>query len=172
MSSLQLRRPRPLHSVITRQRLIAAVIAAAILGVALAITVALYVRQNRMVKYVQAQLEHAILSDLAMVVRTYDRMSEPKVDINGEILPGIEKHLYSAYMQDHVLVDMQGMHASVIGNQIYSDGEVAIGTLNREVKADRIVNATENALTPFITDVKDILLARLGEGGENNMGGV
>ena len=172
MSSLQLRRPRALYNAVTKRRLMAALVIAAVLCVALAVTTILWVRSDRKMKAAHEQIEQSILSDLTMMIRTYDRMSEPKIDIGGEILPEISKHLYSAYMQDNALVDMRGRDAAIMGNELYSNIESAVLTIDREVKADRIVNATNNALTPYIEDVHEILDAHLGEGGQNNLGGM
>ncbi len=164
MSSLQLKRARSAQNPQLRRRLIlvAAVIGA--LAVALGITLYVLIQNNQRLSQGRAQIESGILSDLTMIVRTYDAMKEPKADIAGQVLPEISKHIYSAYSQDNVLMDLHGKGASILGNELYTKINGAIETMERQIKADRIIDATSNELTQYVAQIQRILEARMGQG--------
>ena len=167
MSSLKLRKSRALrHPGEQRKRLLIAIIVAA-LCIALCITVVFLIRSGRRMDEGRMQIEETILDNMTMMLRTYDRFTETKADIGGQLLPDISKHLYTAYTQDSVLIDLHGARASILGNELYTQINAAVDVIDREIKADRIVNVTENALTPYMAQIREILDARQGHTGNN-----
>lgn len=172
MSSFRLRRPRATQNPAAKRKLMLIGVMVAVLCVALVVTTVFLIRSSQRMAAGRAQIEDAILSDLLMILRTYERFSEPRADIGGQFLPEISKHLYSAYTQDMVLIDLHGTGASILSNELYSNVNAAIETIDREIKADRIVNAADNALTPYIAQIQQILDARLDEGAQNSMVGM
>ena len=135
-------------------------IVVAVLIVALCVAVIFAVRNSQRMNEGRAQIEETILDNLTMILRTYDRFPEPKADIGGELLPEISKHLHTAYAQNNTLIDLHGASTSILDNDLYSQINEAIDALDREVKADRIVNAAENALTPYVERLRQILAER------------
>ena len=158
---MKLRGSRALRNPGDKRRAMIIAITAGVLLIALVITVIFLVRSDRKIDQNRTQIEETILDNMTMMLRTYERFSEPKPDITGSILPEMNKYLYTAYTQDNILSQQYGADASLMGNELYTHIEEAILAIERNVKADRIIDEKNNELQPYMDQIKGIVADHL-----------
>ncbi len=163
MSLFRLKRPRGLRSVSQMRRMVLIGVVAA-LCIALTVTVVILVRNDREVDRGRTQLESGVTGDLAQILRVYTQFGEPRADLQKELLPEMNKYLYSAYAQNATLIELYGPSSSILSNELYTQIDAAITQVDREVSAGSVIDSANNALTPYMVELQAILAAGEPEG--------
>lgn len=140
-----------------RRRFMAIVVAVVVLICAIGIMSFMLVQNNRRIEQGRQQMVSGILDDLTMMQRTYEQFEQPRADIEGELLPRIKMHLYSAYTQNLTLVDINGQKASILGNDFYTRMNAAIDSIDKLFKSGGVLDNKNNALTPLIAEIQVML---------------
>lgn len=163
MRFFHLKRPRNYQSKSMRYPLYAMALLSLVLAVALAVTLIMKNDDTRMANLGREQLKSSIQSDLTMVLRTYDQLNLPRADIQGELLPDIREHLYTAYAMNNVLSSVYGKGESILDNEFYTQITLAVDEIERQINMGQIVDIPASSLTSCMLKMKDELARAFGE---------
>lgn len=165
MAGFQLKRKRAYHiKPVSIQALVAMVL---ILGLGVWLTVA-QVHLNRaqdQLNQNREQLAERIQGDLNMVLKSYDELDRRNVDVQGDILPALRQHLYTAYALDNILIDSYGQNYSVLSSELYQNIENSLAGFDRLLANGQDIESAQADLSVYMVEVATLMEQRFGADG-------
>ena len=144
MRFFRLKRPRATAHRSNLYPVYAVIALIAALAIALAVVSVLLSQRAKRLEAGYNALAGHVQTDLNMALRTFDEASLPKVDLAGEVVPGMRMYLYAADTANEVLVDQYGQGASLLDENLYQQITLALDDIEKRVAKGQ---STDSALT-------------------------
>ncbi|MEA4898925.1 hypothetical protein ACH6CV_16040 [Bacillota bacterium Meth-B3] len=106
------------------------------------------------------QLATQIQSNLGQATRTFEKMSLPGANVQGDILPAMKLHLFAAGELNKVMVETYGPQSSMIDQDIFGQIDLAIAQIARNIAEGTSPRLAQDTLSSYMTQMETDLNAR------------
>lgn len=121
----------------------------------------------------QAQMDESlemmaasVQSDVYNALNSYRTIDHKSADVEGDILPTMKRHMYSAHSMNRVLTETFGEEYSLIDEESYNEFESVMREFDRVLSAGQSTKAAKELLVPCMNKFQNMLLNRFNEEGE------
>ena len=111
-------------------------------------------------------LAASIQDDMNQVLISYDSMSRKSNSaIVEDVLPGMERHMYSASTLNAILVETFGEKYSVLDVSLYRDFEAVVAEYANKIAMGQSTAEAAQSMTVCMNNLENALRSRFGEDG-------
>ena len=125
--------------------------------------------KSRLQKQLDTSLEMmaaSVQSDVYNALTVYRTIDHKSADVEGDILPTMKRHMYSAYSMNRVLKETFGDEYSLIDDEAYNEFESVMREFDRVLSAGQSTKAAKESLVPCMNGFQNMILNRFTEEGE------
>ncbi len=108
----------------------------------------------------------SIQRDVSDALSSYRAIDRKSADLEGDILPTMEKHMHSAHSMNRVLVEIFGEEYSMIDETTYEQFETVMAEFDRLLAAGQSTSSAKELLVPCMNSFQNMLLNRFTEDGK------